>query len=238
LCLVAQAASTTAPASRTLLATYTPTLYNDVATTVPATPAETNCATDTVLGTSSAAIILDNLNYSAATGVSQSHPFKAVWLEFLEKVRTGKPEIDGRFQPPHLSKNSKFNLLLHWRPLRPWTPNTSILDYTNPCITWVRHRFPNLEQYSVHDLYCFQLEKYNDHGERKKDKELYGKDPQLPDHFDLAYRYIAEQPGIPILFGRPVLQWFLAEFNPVLSEESYHFEVNGVEVCVQFLRAK
>ncbi|KAL5331507.1 hypothetical protein ACEPPN_001038 [Leptodophora sp. 'Broadleaf-Isolate-01'] len=70
---------------------------------------------------------------------------------------------------------------------------------------------------------------YDASGRRKTNKELYGSDPLLHHHLQLAYRFIAEQDGIPILFGRVVLDWFVAEFDAQYVDGCYVFVVNGFE---------
>jgi hypothetical protein len=121
-------------------------------------------------------------------------------------------------------------MLLHWRPLKDYTPGTSVLDYRNPCLKYVSQRFPDIDNYSVHDLNCKQQLMRDADGRRKTNEELYGSDPMLHHHLELAYRYIAEQDGTPILFGRVVLDWFIAEFDAEYVDGCYVFTVNDVEV--------
>lgn len=143
---------------------------------------------------------------------------------------TGAPENFSLYSKPHLSRDAKLLLLLHWRPLKPHTPGTSILDYSNQCIKYIGKTFPDLSNYSIHDLYCKQQSMHNASGRRKTNEELYGSDPLLHHHLELAYRFIAEQDGIPILFGRVVLDWFVAEFDAQYVDGCYVFIANGVEV--------
>ena len=134
------------------------------------------------------------------------------------------------YSKPHLSHDAELLILLHWRPLKPHTPETGILDYSNPSINYISKIFPGISSYSIHDLYCKQQLMYNESGRRKTNNELYGLDPLLHHHLELAYRFIADQNGIPILFGRVVLDWFIAEFNAQYVDGCYVFIANGVEV--------
>ncbi|THV43919.1 hypothetical protein BGAL_0814g00020 [Botrytis galanthina] len=171
--------------------------------------------------------------------VEEDNCVTLAWTDFKKSVfKNLSFEEKQLYTPPyHPKSNPDMLFMLHWRPFHPNLPGTSILDYTNHSIHWVRHHFPGMETYSVHDLYCKMVPMYGPDGSRKSNEELYGGDPNLPAHLQLAYTFVNSHDCPVVLFGRVVREWFAVEFNAVYEADKnrYIFKTNGIERTAYFL---